>query len=193
MIAKRQPSLKNSGPLYLQPLRKPKPSVWYSVQRLGINPITSFIDEVKQSANLDVSKRITNHFVRKMLVKKLKKACVSNAEIIAITGHKSGDSLDHFDEVNIDDHCRISKCISSGKDAKVPDNHPGCSVSLPSYSETHYTLSTYDWQWPSYPLCPSYPYPLVSTHPLPQAPVYDFSGCTVYLGSTDCLASKTQL
>ena len=63
MIAKRPPSLKNSGPLYLQPLRKPKPSVWYSMQRLGINQIASFMDKIKQSANLDVSKRITNHSV----------------------------------------------------------------------------------------------------------------------------------
>ena len=194
MIAKRPPSLKNSGPLYLQPLRKPKPSVWYSVQRLGINQIASFMDEIKQSANLDVSKRITNHSVRKTLVKKLKKAGVSNTEIIAITGHKSEDSLKHYDEVDIDDHRRISKCISSSSDAKtmeVPDNHPGCSAPLPSYSATHYTSSTYGWQWPSYPLYPSYPHPPVSTNPLPQAPVYNFSGCTVYLGSNDCLASET--
>ena len=51
------------------------------------------MDEIKRSANLDVSKCITNHSVRKTLVKKLKKAGVSNTEIIAITGHKSEDSL----------------------------------------------------------------------------------------------------
>ena len=43
MITKRVLSL-NSGPLYLQPLRKP---VWYSVQQLGINQIASFMDEIK--------------------------------------------------------------------------------------------------------------------------------------------------
>ena len=68
---------------------------------------------------------------------------------------------------------------------EVPDNHPGCSAPLPSFSETHYTSSTYGWQWPSYPLYPSYPHPPVSTNPLPQAPVYNFSGCTVYLGSNE--------
>ena len=82
--------------------------MWYSVQRLGINQIASFMDEIKRSANLDVSKCITNHSVRKTLVKKLKKAGVSNTEIIAITGHKTEDSLKHYDEVDIDNHRRIS-------------------------------------------------------------------------------------
>ena len=123
MIAKRPPSLQNSGTLYLQPLRKPKPSLWYSVQQLGINQIASFMDEIKRSANLDVSKHITNHSVRKTLVKKLKKAGVSNT-VIAITGHKPEDSLKHYDEVNIDNHRRISKCISSGSDAKTMEAGP---------------------------------------------------------------------
>ena len=57
-------------------------------------------------------------------------------------------------------------------------------------TRTHYTASThYGWQWPSYPLYLSYPHPPVSTNRLPQAPVYNFSGCTVYFGNNDCLAS----
>ena len=131
---------------------------------------------------------ITNHSVRKMLVKKLKKAGISNTEIIAITGHKSEDSLKHYDEVDIDDHHRISRCISSGRDTKtmvVPDNHPECSAPLLPSSETHYSTSTYGWQWPSYPSYPSYPPPPVSINPLPQVPVYNFSECTVYLGNSD--------
>ena len=129
-----------------------------------------------------------------MLVKKLKKAGVSSyrTEIIAITGCKSEDSQKHYDEVDIDDHHRISKCISSGRGAEtmeVPDNHPGCSAPLPSYSETHYTSSTYGWQ--QWPLYPSYPPPPVSNNPLSQAPVYNFSQCTVYIGNNDYSASET--
>ena len=124
------------------------------------------------------------HSVWKTLVKKLKKAGNSNTEIIAITGHKSEDSLKHYDEVDIDDHRRISRCINSGRDTKtmeVPDNHPECPTPLfPSFSETHYSTSTYGWQWPSYPSYLSYPPPPVSTNP-----VYNFSGCTVYLGNSD--------
>ena len=41
------------------------------------------------------------------LVKKLKKAGVSNTEIIAITGHQSEDSLKH-NKVDIDNNHRIS-------------------------------------------------------------------------------------
>ena len=59
-----------------------------------------------------MTKHITNHTVRKVLVKKLKKAGVSNTEITAITGHKGEDSLKHYDEIDIDDHRRISKCLS---------------------------------------------------------------------------------
>ena len=95
MITKRPTSHKNTGPLYLQPLHKPKPSMWYSVERLGTNQIASFMNEIKWSAKLDMSKCITNHSVRKTMVKKLKNAGVSNAEIIAITGNKSEDSLKH--------------------------------------------------------------------------------------------------
>ena len=53
------------------------------------------MDKIKWSADLDVSKRTTNHSVQKPLDKKLKKA---DTEIIAITGHKSED---HHDEVII--------------------------------------------------------------------------------------------
>ena len=69
--------------------------MWYSVERLGTNQIASFMNEIKWSAKLDMSKCITNHSVRKTMVKKLKNAGVSNAEIIAITGNKSEDSLKH--------------------------------------------------------------------------------------------------
>ena len=152
------------------------------------------MDEIKYSANLEGSKCITNHSVQKTLVKKLKKAGISNTEIIAITGHKSEDSLEHYDEVDIDDHRRISKCISSGRDKKtmeVPNNHPECYTPLlPSFSETHYSTSTYGWQWPSYP---SYPPPPVSNNPLPQALAYNFSGCTVYLGNSDHPLSEIPL
>lgn len=53
MITKR-PTSHNTVPLYLQPLRKPKPSMWYSVQRLGTNQIASFMNEIKRSAKLNV-------------------------------------------------------------------------------------------------------------------------------------------
>ena len=61
MIDKRLPSLKNSGPLYLQPLRKPKPSIWYCVQQLGVNQVAGFMDEIKCSANLDVETHYEPH------------------------------------------------------------------------------------------------------------------------------------
>ena len=83
------------------------------------------------------------------MVKKLKKAGVSNTEIVAITGHKSEDSLKHYDEVDIDDHRRISRCISGGNPLSV---HPKPQLEasnerfdeykqqlIPSFSEIQYT------------------------------------------------------
>ena len=101
------------------------------------------------------------------MVKKLKKAGVSNTEIIAITRHKSEDSLKHYDEVDIDDHRRISKCIRVKKLWKFQ------IITLNVLVQFHPTLRLATHHQPmvgsgllihcSYP---SYPPPPLSTNPL---------------------------
>ena len=87
MISKRPPELSH---LYLRPLTKPKMTVWYSKQTVGVNTIDSYMKKISEKAKISgTGKNITNHSTRKTLVKKLKKAGVDGRNITAITGHKS--------------------------------------------------------------------------------------------------------
>ena len=42
MVSKRPADLQSSGPLYLTPLQKPKPDVWFSCQPVGVNTINKY-------------------------------------------------------------------------------------------------------------------------------------------------------
>ena len=98
LISKRPEHLRNSGPLYLQPLSKPKPDVWYLIQPVGFNKIDGFMKRIATMGGLDITKKhFTNHSVRKTTVRKLQKAGVSNDKIISITytSYTSGSNLHH--------------------------------------------------------------------------------------------------
>lgn len=60
--------------------------------------------EHNQQLHEEDRKNITNHSTLKTLVKKLKKAGVDGKNIKAITGHKSGESLNDYVENDIEDH-----------------------------------------------------------------------------------------
>jgi len=72
LISKRPPNLKNTGPLYLRPLDKPREDVWYSSQLVGVNTIDTYMKKMAKLGNLDfTNKKFTNHSVRKTTVCKL--------------------------------------------------------------------------------------------------------------------------
>ena len=50
-------------------------------------------------------------------MQKLRKAGVSNRELIAITGHKTEESLKAYDDIDHDDHRRLSEILSGSKEA----------------------------------------------------------------------------
>jgi len=78
LLALRGFALKQSGPLYLRPLEKPKRDVWFSTQPVGVNKINSYVKELATLGGLEcTNKRFTNHSVRKTTVHKLQKAGVS--------------------------------------------------------------------------------------------------------------------
>jgi hypothetical protein len=54
-------------------------------------------------------------------VQKLRKAGVSSREIIAITGHKTEESLKDYDDIDHDDHRRLSKILSRSNGANGMD------------------------------------------------------------------------
>ena len=55
---------------------------------------------------------VTNHSVRKTLVRKLQKGGVSNDKITAITGHKNEQSISDYADTDLEDHQKISLLIS---------------------------------------------------------------------------------
>ena len=117
LVSKRPPELKQRGPLYLARLKErvwSKAPVWFSKSPLGVHSIDSMVSRMATDAGLDVTKKhFTNHSIRKTTVKKLKKAGVSVTEIMAITGHKNQQSIADYDELDDEDHMRLSRVLSN--------------------------------------------------------------------------------
>jgi len=57
LISKRPPNLKNTGPLYLRPLDKPREDVWYSSQPVGVNTIDTYMKKMAKLGNLDFTNK----------------------------------------------------------------------------------------------------------------------------------------
>ena len=60
-----------------------------------------------------IKKHFTNHSVRKTIVRKLQKAGVSNDKIIAVTGHKTEQSIIAYVDTDLEDHRHISTLLSN--------------------------------------------------------------------------------
>lgn len=177
MLSKRPDELKLSGPLYLTPLRKPRPDLWYSKQPVGIHTVNGFMKAIADSGGLNGNgKRYTNHSVRKVTVQKLRKAGVSSREIITITGHKTEESLKDYDDIDRDDNRRLSRILSGSSQAMNTDVALQPSLlNTQSVMMTQQTtmLSANPYPWPHMP----YPIPCQSSNP-----VYNyFSNCTVHM------------
>ena len=57
-------------------------------------------------------KKFTNHSARKTVVSKLKKGNVERSGIVKVTGHKTIQSLDDYDEANEEEQRQLSYAIS---------------------------------------------------------------------------------
>jgi len=86
-LDKRPAELKMTGPLYLGVIEKPQTSVWYKKKML-INNIMKTMKLTSESC-LPTDKKVTNHSLRKTVVKKLKSSGIPKCEIKNITGHSS--------------------------------------------------------------------------------------------------------
>ena len=72
----------------------------------GINKIDGFVKNIATMEGLDITKKhFTNHSVRKSTVRKLQKAGVSNDRIIAITGHKTEQSIKVHMDTDLESSC----------------------------------------------------------------------------------------
>lgn len=107
--------MKNSGPLYLTPLKKVREDadVWYSSTPVGVNTIDKYMKTMAQLAGLTTTgKNFTNHSVQKTTVRKLQKTGVPNDKIAAITGHRNEQSLREYSKMDTDDRTEISRILS---------------------------------------------------------------------------------
>ena len=130
-LAHRPEEMRNSGPFYLAIIDKPKSEVWYKKQRMGVNKIDSFMKNMALEAELDVEgRKLTNHSVRKTLVKKLKASNQPRSAIIGVTGHTSERSLADYEEGDEAEQREISSIISSSGGQQVQNSRPVLS-SLP--------------------------------------------------------------
>jgi len=138
-LAHRPEEMRNSGPFYLAIIDKPKSEVymWYKKQRMGVNKIDSFMKNMALEAELDVEgRKLTNHSVRKTLVKKLKASNQPRSAIISVTGHTSERALADYEEGDEAEQQEISSIISSSGGQQIQNSRPVLS-SLPiQHSQT---------------------------------------------------------
>ena len=176
LVSKRPPELKQHGPLYLAPLKKErvwsKALVWFSKSPLGVHSIDSMVSRMATDAGLDVTKKhFTNHSIRKTTVKKLKKAGVSVTEIMAITGHKNQQSIADYDELDDEDHMRLSRVLSNNN-TLTP-------------STTKKTLEQNTLMQPAFNhLQPLPSLPCASAPVYNSGPVFNFHNSTVIFGAS---------
>ena len=124
--------MKHNGPLYLGIINRPKSNqLWYSKMRMGENTIGKIMKNV--ASCLCNEKKITNHFMRKTFVAKLKKSGVPRHLIKQVTGHARESSLDDYDEVDETQRRGLSHIISDYETANPRDARQ-VELRSPSYS-----------------------------------------------------------
>ena len=106
-LFKRPEDLKLSGLFYLACIDNPTTTdVWYKKGRMGKNTISKILKCMKENSPLQdmcPEKRLSNHLVRKTVVRKLKAKGVPKSEIITITGHRQEQSVEAYDSGNEDE------------------------------------------------------------------------------------------
>ena len=80
---------------------------------MGENTISNMMKTAVAGTSLEEShKEFTNHSARNTTVSKLKKANVERSDIVKVTGHRSVQSLDDYDEADEEEKRRLSSAIS---------------------------------------------------------------------------------
>ena len=152
-VSRRPQNLKTTGPFYLsiKTNRKPDDNVWFKVQPMGENKINDMMKSIVANTILESSdKKFTNHSARKTVVSKMKKANVERSGIVKVTGHKTIQSLDDYDEANEEEQRQLSYAISGRN-----NSNPQPTVSREVHGQQE-------------PLASSGPFHLISTPPPPD-------------------------
>ena len=124
MVWRKEPwekpeDLKLSGPFYLACIDNPTTKdVWYKKSRMGKNTVSKIMKCMEENSPLQdmcPEYRLSNHSVRKTVVRKLKAKGVPKSEIITITGHQQEQSIEAYDSGNGDEQRQLSN-IFDGKE-----------------------------------------------------------------------------
>ena len=114
-VERRPLNMRWSGPFYLSIKRNRRlnDNIWFKTQPMGVNTISNMMKTTVAGTSLEEShKKFTNHSARKTTVSKLKKANVERSDIVKVTGHRSVQSLDDYDEADEEEQRRLSSAIS---------------------------------------------------------------------------------
>ena len=128
---------RDNGPFYLAVIDNPKIKVWYKKQRLGVNSIDQMMKNIIKNTPLETSsKRLSNHSVRKTVLKKLRAANVERQSVIQVTGHANEKSLNDYDEATEREHRELSHIITGTPQTSTSNSFPGFPVcSFPTCTE----------------------------------------------------------
>ena len=110
--------MRTTGPLYLAVIDKPTSNIWLK-KPMGVNTLDNIMKNMIENSPLakTINKKVTNHMMRKTLVKKLKNKHVPKSDIITVTGHKTEAGLDDYDSGNEEHQESISHKIDLPCDA----------------------------------------------------------------------------
>ena len=96
-----------------------KPNIWYSRKNIGKNPLASFMSEVSRKCNL--SQIYTNHSIRVTGCTVLTRCKFSNSEIMAVSGHKSVQSLAIYQKTKQKEKVKMGKVLFQSMTRKEED------------------------------------------------------------------------
>jgi hypothetical protein len=114
-------------------------SVWFAKVPVGAKTLTTFMSDLSKKCNL--SKIYTNHSIRATGATMLSKGMYGPPQIMAVTGHKSVQSLTVYQRVDEDEKLKMGQSISEAllpsaqNQLSLPSSsNPGRQLALPSTS-----------------------------------------------------------
>ena len=110
------------GNLYVQSFKRPKPSMWYSTQPVGINKICKVISSMLRNAGLDGF--FTNHSLCRTCATRLFQAGQSSKLVKEITGHIS-DAVDKYQVTSDAQRMALSSIVQGNvNEVKLSQSEP---------------------------------------------------------------------
>ena len=114
---------------------------WYVNSPVGVNPLGNMMPAISTDAQLSMI--YTNHCIRATTVSTLRQAGIHPTDIVAVTGHRNVQSLDHYCQgpnALVRHHMSETLACSSSKSgqemqALVPPSAVDTGPKLPAISE----------------------------------------------------------